>query len=258
MTSATSITLLGTGTSQGIPVIGCGCPVCNSSDLKDRRLRTSALVQHQDTIIGIDAGPDFRQQMLRARVQHLDALLLTHEHNDHVIGLDDVRPFNFKMRRDLPIYGLPRVLCDVRARFAYAFAENPYPGSPRMDLKPVEAGDQWQIGSISITAYPVTHGELGILGFRFGQIAYITDASYLMPEIIDDLIGIEVLVLNALHLQPHHSHFNLEEALAIIDMIKPQRAFLTHLSHHMGLHAEVLTKLPSNVFVGHDGLMITV
>lgn len=257
MTENVSITLLGTGTSQGIPVIGCRCPVCMSPNPKDQRLRSSALIQHQDTTIVIDAGPDFRQQMLRAGVEHLDALLLTHEHNDHVIGLDDVRPFNFKMRSDIPIYGLPRVLQDVKRRFDYAFADNPYPGSPRMDLKPVEAGDRWQIGSISITAYPVTHGDLGILGFRFGSIAYITDASYLMPEIIDDLMGIDVLILNALHRQLHHSHFNLEQALAMIDMIRPQRSFLTHLSHHMGLHAVVQKELPENVFIGHDGLIIT-
>ena len=249
------ITILGTGTSQGIPVIGCHCPVCRSTNPRDKRLRTSLLVETETTAITVDVGPDFRQQMLRYQVDDLDGTFLTHEHNDHVAGLDDIRPYNFINQKDFPLYGLPRVLDNIRERFAYVFAEKKYPGSPSAELVEIKPWDEIVFGDIRVTALPVHHGSLDILGFSFGPLVYFTDVKYLDQEVIDAIRGVEILIINALHHRPHHSHLNLEEALELIEEIRPQKAFLTHISHTMGFHEEVNAILPENVKLAYDGLV---
>lgn len=247
-------TILGTGTSQGIPVIGCDCGVCLSRNQLDKRLRTSILVETSGTSVTVDIGPDFRQQMLRYQVKKLDGTLMSHEHNDHVAGLDDIRPINFKYKKDYPLYGLPRVLEDIKSRFPYAFAAKKYPGSPSVQLIPVRPWEEINIGDISATALPVKHGKLDILGYSFGNLVYLTDVKTLDQAVIDYITGVDVLIINALHHRKHHSHLNLEEALDLIDTIKPSMAYLTHISHHMGLHVEVNKLLPENVKLAYDGL----
>jgi phosphoribosyl 1,2-cyclic phosphate phosphodiesterase len=252
------VTILGTGTSQGIPVIGCSCRVCRSADPRDQRLRVAALLSWDDQHVVIDTGPDFRQQMLRAGPEHLDAVLLTHEHNDHIIGLDDVRPYNFKQGKNMPVYGLPRVVAEVRQRFAYVFAAQRYPGAPLIELHEIAPGEALLIGERPFTPLSVMHGQLPILGFRTGTFAYLTDVKTLPATTLALLQGVRTLVLSALHHRPHHSHLNLAEALELIGIIRPERTFLTHLSHHMGLHAEVEADLPPGVYLAYDGLEIEI
>ena len=247
------IAFLGTGTSQGVPVIGCDCPVCRSADPRDQRLRTALLVEYGSTRIAIDAGPDFRQQMLRAKVSELHAVLLTHEHNDHIIGLDDVRPFNFRQGKNMPIYALPRVLAEVRTRFAYVFDADPYPGAPRLELIPLDPFEPFRIGDLPIQPFPVGHGNMDVLGFRFGPFTYITDMKTLSAESREIIRGTEVLVINALHHRPHYSHLNLEEALEFIAEVRPREAYLTHISHSMGRYEDIAPQLPAGVFLAEDG-----
>lgn len=255
--SQLTITLLGTGTSQGVPVIGCSCDVCTSRDPRDNRLRTSALVQSETTSIVIDTGPDFRQQMLRHTVGHLDAVLLTHEHNDHIIGVDDIRPFNFAQDSDMMLYGLPRVLTDLKDRFRYAF-ERGYPGAPRLSTTKITPWEAFTVGDIYVTPIPVVHGRLDIVGFLLGdRIAYITDASDLSSEVLDAIRGRDLIILNALHHMNHHSHYTLKEAVAVLEAVDPQQAYLTHISHYMGQHAEVNQDLPDHIQLGYDGLTTT-
>ena len=257
------LTLLGTGTSQGVPVIACDCGVCTSHDPRDQRLRSSALFEVDGThapegnrTFVIDTGPDFRQQMLRARVQQLDAVLFTHEHKDHVAGLDDVRAFNFRQKRDMDVYAAPRVQDALRREFHYVFAEKPYPGVPRVRLNDLD-GAPLQVGGVDIVPLPVMHYKLPVLGFRIGPIAYITDANALAPETWARLEGVDVLVLNALRQEKHISHFNLEEALEVIDRVEPREAYLTHISHLFGKHRDVTPDLPRGVNLGEDGLRIS-
>lgn len=249
-------TILGTGTSQGIPVIGCDCKVCRSANRMDKRLRTSILVESLSTTITVDIGPDFRQQMLRYQVEKLDGTLMTHEHNDHIAGLDDIRPINFTYKKDYPLFGLPRVLEDIKGRFPYVFATKKYPGSPSVRLIPIKPWEEINIGDISVKVLPVKHGKLDILGYSFGDLVYLTDVKYLDSEVIDFIRGVDVLIINALHHRPHHSHLNLEEALDLIRTVKPSIAYLTHISHHMGMHEEVNKTLPENVKLAYDGLAI--
>ena len=249
---------MGSGTSQGVPVIGCTCKVCRSADTRDKRLRTSIYVTSGDTAITVDIGPDFRQQMLVNGISDIDAVLLTHEHDDHVSGLDDIRPINFRLKKNIPLYGLPRVLDDLRARYRYVFDTTyDYSGKPRIDLVEINTAPL-QIGSLKIQPIEVMHGNLDILGYRFGNFAYITDAKTIDEVWIERLQGLDVLILNALHRPRHYSHLNLEEAIEMIDRIKPQQTYLTHLSHHMGLAADVELELPADVALAYDGLQLEI
>ncbi len=259
------ITFLGTGTSQGVPVIGCTCVVCTSDDPRDKRLRVSALVEvsHPDLVgvgntrILIDAGPDLRQQLLRAKVTDLDAVLLTHEHMDHIAGMDDLRAFSHvhEPPRAIDIHANARTLQAVRRVYEYAFTEKKYPGVPAFALHTIDRAD-FTIGNVRITPLEVMHLLMPVLGFRIGGFVYVTDAKTISPEEKEKAKGCEVLVLNALRIEPHISHLNLEEALTLIEELEPQRAYLTHISHWMGKHAEV--KLPANVMLAHDGLVVEV
>jgi len=212
------------------------------------------LVQSEDTTIVIDTGPDFRQQMLRVGATRLDAVLLTHEHNDHIIGIDDVRPFNFRQKQDIPVYAESRVQNELKRRFAYIFKENPYPGIPQLSLTTISKNEIFEINGISIIPIEVLHGKLPVLGFRFGDVTYITDARTIEKEEMDKIRGTRILILNALHRFEHYSHFNLEEALKVVEEIQPEQTFITHVSHHMGLANEVNQQLPSNVKLAFDGL----
>jgi phosphoribosyl 1,2-cyclic phosphate phosphodiesterase len=251
-------TFLGTGTSQGVPVIGCRCGVCTSDDPRDNRLRCSALItiDYQDIVtnIVIDTGPDFRQQMLRAHVADIDAVLYTHEHSDHTAGLDDVRPFNFRQRRPMPLYATPSVQTALRARFDYAFAENPYPGAPQLDLITINKNDTIRINNITVQPVGIMHGALPILGFRIGDLTYITDCKSIEPAEMAKIEGTKILILDALHHSEHHSHLNLAQALDIVAILKPERAYFIHCSHHMGKAADINPTLPDGVEVAYDGL----
>lgn len=255
------VTLLGTGISQGIPVIGCKCAACQSTDPHDKRLRTAAVVESDGVRVAIDIGPDFRQQMLRAGVEHLDAILVTHEHSDHIAGLDDVRPFNWVLQGPMPLYAELRVLDALEARFPYAFMppEKRYPGAPALDVHPVEdLSNSLRIKGLLVKPFRVFHGQLPILGFRFGRFAYITDCSALPSESLEELRGLDTLVINALRHTPHPMHYTLQEALEAIRAIGPRRAYLTHVSHELGPTSEVAPTLPGGVELGYDGLIITV
>ena len=251
------VRLLGTGTSQGIPIIGCHCPVCTSTDERDHRLRTSALVEVDGVNILIDAGPDLRQQLLRCGVTRLDALLLTHEHKDHTGGIDDVRPINFLMKTPLNIYGQPRVMKAIRNDYSYAFGPDQYPGVPQLVLNPLQP-EPFEVKGVEVIPVKVRHMTLPIFGYRIRNFGYITDASFISETEKKKLRGVKVLVINALRREQHYSHFNLEQALAIIDELKPERAYLTHVSHRLGKYVDVSQELPQNVFLGIDNQVIEV
>ncbi|WP_420153559.1 MBL fold metallo-hydrolase [Siphonobacter sp.] len=250
------VTFLGTGTSQGVPVIGCDCPVCRSLDFRDKRLRVSMHVEVDGRSLVIDTGPDFRTQALRERIMHLDAVVFTHAHKDHTAGLDDVRPFNFRQNSDIPLYGQASVLEQIKVEFAYAFAENKYPGTPRLQLHPVE-NKPFEILGLQLTPIEVMHHKLPVFGYRIGDFSYITDANFIAEPELEKLRNSKVLVINALHKGPRHlSHFVLPEALEIIEKLQPHVAYLTHISHSMGLHAQVEAELPPHVHLAYDGLKI--
>ena len=248
------ITLLGTGTSQGVPIIGCNCKVCTSEDPRDQRLRTAALVEVDDQNILIDAGPDLRQQLLRSHTTTLRALLLTHEHKDHTAGLDDVRPINFLMKQSLNIYGMARVLKVIRKDYDYAFNTYKYPGVPELILNPIHSDQSFWIDEVEIVPIKVHHMTLPILGYRIRNLAYITDASMIGEKEKEKLFDLDLLVVNALRIEEHYSHFNLAQALALIKEVQPRKAMITHIGHEMGLYEEVSKLLPSNVMLGYDGL----
>lgn len=251
------VTVLGTGTSQGVPVIACNCEVCRSADPRDKRLRCSILVEMGATRLLVDAGPDFRQQMLKHAVTRLDAVLLTHEHADHIFGLDDIRSFNWVQKSPMDIYCEHRVAENLKVIFNYAFADNRYPGTPQMKLNPID-GNKFSIKSIDIVPIRLYHHKLPVYGFRFGKLAYLTDFNRIEPEELLKLEGVEVVIICALRKQSHISHLNLTEALMLVRQISPARAYLTHMSHEMGLHAELALELPDGVTPAHDGLIIEI
>jgi len=250
------ITFLGTGTSQGVPVIGCQCSACASMDYRDKRLRTSIHIRNGTESLVVDTGPDFRQQMLRERIQRLDAVVFTHAHKDHTAGLDDVRAYNFLQRSDMPVFGREEVLDQLRKEFAYAFAEHQYPGIPRLALNPIDY-EPFVVGSTRLIPLPVRHLNLDVLGFRIGDFAYITDANFIPETTYELLIGVKVLVLNALQVEPHVSHFNLEQAIEVARRIGAGATWFTHISHKLGLHEKVERKLPPEIRLAWDGLKIS-
>jgi len=254
---ALEVIFLGTGTSQGIPIIGSDHPVCLSDNSKDKRLRVSILISWNNLNILIDCGPDFRQQMLANNIEKLDAIFYTHEHNDHTAGLDDIRPFFFR-QGDIPVYAHSRVLSALRKRFDYIFAsENKYPGAPGVIEHEIE-NKAFNYNGLTVTPVEFMHNRLQVFGFRIEDFAYLTDIKSIEDKEAEKLGDLEVLVVSALRVEPHHSHFNLEEALEFIEKIKPKKAYLTHISHVLGFHEEVEKTLPENVFLAYDNLKITV
>jgi phosphoribosyl 1,2-cyclic phosphate phosphodiesterase len=251
------VTFLGTGTSQGVPVIGCDCAVCKSINSKDNRLRSSILIETQEKVFCVDTGPDFRQQMLRERVQNLDAVIYTHEHKDHTAGMDDVRAFNFKLKKPIDLYVDENVDRCLRKEFSYAFTKNPYPGVPRLEMHRIE-NKPFCIQGVDFIPIQLMHYKLPVFGFRVGDFAYCTDVNYIAPEEKSKLKGLDVLILTALRKEPHISHFCLSEALELIDELKPKMSYLTHISHYLGTHNDVSKELPENVALGYDGLSFQV
>lgn len=251
-----TITFLGTGTSQGVPVIGCPCEVCKSLDYRDKRLRSSVHISINNQNFVIDTGPDFRQQMLRENINRLDAILFTHAHRDHTAGLDDVRAYNFLQSMDMPVYGTQQTLDQLRNDFAYIFEEHHYPGLPRIDLKPVD-DKAFTVNGVAITPLPVMHLKLPVLGYRIGDFSYITDANFISEETYKKLEGTKVLVLNALQQEPHISHFTLQQAIEVAQKVKADKTYFTHLSHKMGLHGAVSKELPEHIHIACDGHTIT-
>ncbi|WP_300027518.1 MBL fold metallo-hydrolase [uncultured Maribacter sp.] len=252
------ITFLGTGTSQGIPIIGSTHPVCLSDNPKDKRLRVSVLLSWGKYNYVIDCGPDFRQQMLRSNVDHLDGILYTHEHSDHTAGLDDIRPFFFR-QGNIPVFAHNRVVQSLRKRFDYIFQEeNKYPGAPTVDINLVNNNEPFLIGDRKVTPINVLHNKLQVFGYRIGDFTYLTDVKTVMPEEIEKIKGSKVIVVSALRIEPHISHFNLEEALRFIKEVNPEKAYLTHISHLLGFHDEVEKMLPNNVHLAYDNLTITI
>jgi phosphoribosyl 1,2-cyclic phosphate phosphodiesterase len=247
------ITFLGTGTSLGTPVIACNCPVCKSKNPKDKRLRSSVMIEIKDNVFIIDVGPDFRQQMLREKVTNLDALILTHEHIDHVGGLDDIRAFNLFLQKPIDIYARQRVLESIKKEFFYVFDKNRYPGVPKVNLHIVE-NKTFTINNIKITPVDVLHYHLNIFGYRIDDFTYITDASYISKKEKEKIKGSKIIVLNALRKKEHYSHFSLSQSVEILKELKPEKGFLTHISHQMGFHNEVEKKLPDFIHLAYDGL----
>jgi len=249
------VTFLGTGTSQGIPVIGCTHEVCLSDDLKDKRLRSSVLLEWNNVKYVIDCGPDFRQQLIRAKVNRLDGILFTHFHADHTAGLDDTRPFTQRYGK-LPIYGKKEVIKNLTKRFDYIFeTRNKYYGAPDLGINIID-NRPFKLGGLEVTPIKVEHGKLNIFGFRILNFAYITDAKRISTEEKKKFENLDILVVNALRKEPHPTHFNLQESLELITEVKPKKAFLTHISHRLGFHEVVSKTLPENVFLAYDGLEI--
>jgi phosphoribosyl 1,2-cyclic phosphate phosphodiesterase len=249
------VTLLGTGTSSGVPMIGCQCPVCRSVDFRDKRLRTSAHILVAGKSFVIDTGPDFRQQALRLNLLNLDAVLFTHEHKDHTAGLDEVRAFNFRSGQDMPVYARSSVLRQLEREFEYIFAEHKYPGIPRIDTYEIR-NEPFEVMGVPVIPINVLHHKLPVFGFRIGDFTYLTDLNYISDAELEKVYGTRVLVLDSLRQEPHLSHFALSESLALIERIKPERTYLTHISHQMGLHREINQVLPAGVQLGYDGLQI--
>ena len=247
------VTFLGTGTSQGVPVIGCRCSVCSSDSEKDKRLRSSVLVEVEGITLVIDTGPDFRQQMLRAGVEKLNAVLFTHEHRDHIAGLDDIRAYNFILKQPMDVYAEERVFRALNYEFPYIFAEKKYPGVPQVNVNMI-TNDTFHVNGIPIIPIRVMHYRLPVLGFRIGYFAYITDANYISEEETDKLIGVKYLVINALRKEKHVSHYSLDQAIQFICQLSPKRAYITHISHQMGFHEYVQNSLLPNVILAYDGL----
>ncbi|MRH99712.1 MBL fold metallo-hydrolase [Kriegella sp. EG-1] len=258
MKKGLKVTFLGTGTSHGIPMIGSKNPVCFSNDLKDNRLRSSVLLSWEEHNYVIDCGPDFRQQMLRHKVENLDGILFTHEHSDHTAGLDDIRPYFFK-QGDIPIYANQEVINSLRKRFDYIFAdENRYPGAPAVKVNLINSDSVLELSGKKISVVEAWHNRLRVFGFMVDGFTYLTDIKHVEEVQIEKIKNSKILVVNALRLDPHHSHFNLEEALNFVDLVKPEKAYFTHISHLLGFHEAVEKELPENVHLAFDGLTIKV
>lgn len=252
------VTFLGTGTSQGVPVIACQCAVCQSTDRHDKRLRSSVLIEYNDRNLVIDTGPDFRYQMLREKVMHLDGILMTHSHKDHIAGLDDVRAFNYQQKTSINIYGTSDLHQALKREFYYAFSDVKYPGVPSLELVEVESGKPIHLFGKDIMPLEVMHYKMPVLGFRLDNFAYITDAKTVSPASRKLLAGVKVLVVNALQKDLHLSHFTLDEAVAFAKDIGAEQTYLTHIGHRMGLHAEVSKELPENVQLAYDQLQLEI
>lgn len=249
------VTFLGTGTSSGVPMIGCECEVCTSTDKKDKRLRSSILVQSERTTLVVDTGPDFRYQMLRENVKHLDAVIFTHPHKDHMAGLDDIRAFNYLIKRPMEVFADSLTEEAVRRDFYYAFSDTKYPGIPELNLNTITM-EPFMVGDIPVTPILVWHLKMPVMGFRFGKFTYITDANRIEEGEKEKIRGSEVLVLNALRKQKHISHFNLEEAIAMVRELKVPTAYFTHISHQLGRHQDVEKELPPGIHLAYDGLTL--
>ncbi len=250
-------TFLGTGTSQGVPMIGCTCRVCTSDNPHDKRLRTSIMVETDTSRIVIDSGPDFRQQMLREKIGSLDGVVFTHEHKDHIAGLDDVRAFNYLHKKPMDVYSTEQVQVALRREFFYAFSGITYPGIPRLNLHTIDS-QPFDVAGFHIIPIPVKHLDLPVLGFRIGDFTYITDANYMEDQSKELIRNSKVLVLNALRKEKHVSHYNLNEAIELINELKPVKAYLTHISHQLGRHEEVNAELPEHIRCAYDGLKIEI
>lgn len=256
-TTPMRVTFLGTGTSIGVPVITCDCPVCTSADPRDKRMRTSAMVEVNGLTIVIDCGPDFRHQMLRNRVSNLDAVIFTHEHRDHIAGLDDIRAFNYVLNKKIDIYGTHRVMEAIQTEFPYIFSEARYFGAPQLTIHHID--DQpFDIQGLTIIPVMAMHDKIPVTGFRIGDFTYITDASSISPEEVEKIRGSKLVVLNALRNSKHISHFSVGEAVELLETIAPERAYLTHLSHFVGLHEDVNAKLPGFIRLAYDGQVAVV
>lgn len=251
-----NVTFLGTGTSQGVPVIACNCEVCQSDDKKDNRLRTSVLIELGDKTIVIDSGPDFRYQLLREKVKDLDAVLFTHEHKDHIAGLDDIRPFNYLLHKVIDVYATERVQTALKREFYYIFADTKYHGLPQINLHTVTNGEDFKIGSHQITPFEVMHHLLPITGYRIGDFTYITDAKTISEASFEKIRGTKILVINALQKESHISHFTLNEAISFAERVNAETTYLTHISHNLGKHKDVEINLPSSIKLAYDGLKI--
>lgn len=251
------VTFLGTGTSQGVPVIGCPCEVCRSMDYRDKRLRSSVHIEVSGKSFVIDTGPDFRQQMLRERIDNLDAIIYTHGHKDHIAGLDDVRAYNFLQKSDMPIYGNETVLKQLQVEFHYAFGQLKYPGTPQLQLNEVTE-EEFEVGGVRFMPLPVKHFKLPVLGFRINDFCYITDANHIPDATYEKMKGAKVLVLNALQREKHISHFNLTEALDVAIKVGADQTYFIHLSHKLGQHKLIEKELPNSVALAYDGLTITI
>jgi phosphoribosyl 1,2-cyclic phosphate phosphodiesterase len=251
------VTFLGTGTSQGIPIIACPCNVCQSTDIHDKRLRTSVLIEEKGKTFVIDTGPDFRQQMLRENVKNMDGIIFTHEHKDHTAGFDDIRAFNFVNKKKMEVYASARVQEAIRREYPYIFSDFKYPGIPEINLHLIE-NKLFNIEGVDILPLEVMHYKLPVFGFRVGGFSYVTDANYISDIEKEKIKNSDVLVLNALRRETHISHFTLEEAIQLVDELKPKKAYFTHISHQLGLHKDVSKELPANIELAYDGLKIMV
>ena len=249
------ITLLGTGTSQGVPVIACHCNVCLSEDLKDKRLRSSVMIEVDNQILVIDTGPDFRQQMLREKVERVDAVLFTHHHKDHVAGLDDIRAFNHKWKRDMQLYCTILTQEALKKEFPYVFAKEKYPGTPKVKINIIQ-DSLFKIQDTSIMPIKAQHYMMPVLGFRIKGFVYLTDVSVISDKEKEKMKGADLIILDALRKKEHISHFNLDQAVALLKELKPKQALLTHISHYMGLSQDVNNELPKNIQLGYDGQKI--
>lgn len=250
------LTFLGTGTSQGVPLIACPCEVCHSADPKDKRLRSSVLIEHAESTFVIDTGPDFRQQMLRENVNNVDAVIFTHEHNDHIIGLDDVRAYNFINKKAMDIYASLRVQEAIHRLFPYIFSDNKYPGIPKLELHTI-FDEPFKIHNSVFTPVNVMHYKLPVKAFRIENITYITDANYIAEEEKEKIKGSEIIIVNALRKEEHISHFTFDQAVHLVQELKPKKAYFTHISHQLGKHADILKQLPDWIEPAYDGLTVS-